>query len=48
MDKKEKDEKERNKLQSHHTRIGLRGCSQTPAWGKRKTLHIDHTNGSPW
>jgi len=47
MVKKEKDEKERNKPQLHHTRIGLHRCSQTPAWGKGKTLHIDHNNGSP-
>ena len=34
MDKKEKDKKERNKLQLHHTRIGLHRCSQTPYPGK--------------
>ena len=46
--KKEKDGKERKKLQLHHTTIGLHGCSLPPAWGKEKTVHTDHNNGSPW
>ena len=44
MDKKEKDEKERNKLQWHHTRKPYMDVARP---GKGKTLHIDHNNGSP-
>ena len=49
MDKKEKDKKERNKLQWHHTRIGLHWCSQTPNSGKGgKPCTVITTMVAPW